>query len=78
MDRCATASVLIRNGMPSASTSPRRIKLSLVLERQRRISVAQAAELRGISEDSFRRHFAHLIEKITPGRDTVRLGDALD
>ena len=55
-----------------------RIELKPEDERKRRISVAQAAELKGISEDSFRRHFAHLIQKTTPGRDTVRLGDVLD
>jgi hypothetical protein len=55
-----------------------RVELSPQLEKQRRISVRQAAEIKGISEPTFRRHFAHLIVKTTPGRDTVRLGDVLD
>jgi hypothetical protein len=54
------------------------IKLTPEQERKRRISVAQAAYLRGVSEDTFRRHFPHLIRKETPRRDTCVLGDVLD
>jgi hypothetical protein len=54
------------------------IKLTPEQEKRRRISVREAARLRGISEDTFRRHFGHLIEKITPRRLVVRLGDVLD
>jgi hypothetical protein len=64
--------------MSPASTTLRRIELTPEQERRRRISVAQAAELKGVSVDTFRRHFSHLIEKTTPRRDTVRLGDVLD
>jgi mRNA-degrading endonuclease toxin of MazEF toxin-antitoxin module len=63
--------------MPPANAI-RYVELTPEEERQRRISVAQAAEIKGISEDTFRRHFGHLIEKTTPGRATVRLGDVLD
>jgi hypothetical protein len=56
----------------------RHVELTPQEERQRRISVAQAAELKGVSEDTFRRHFGHLIQKTTPGRATVRLADVLD
>ena len=31
-----------------------------------------------VSEASFRRHYPHLIRKITPRRDAVELGDAID
>jgi hypothetical protein len=48
------------------------------LELRRKISVRQAAELNGISEDTFRRHFWYLIKKITPRRDGVMLSDALE
>jgi hypothetical protein len=48
------------------------------LERRRRISVREAAALKGISEESFRRHFRDLIEQTTPGRQTVRLSDVLE
>jgi hypothetical protein len=58
--------------------SIRRIELSPDQQRQRRISVAQAAELKNISEPTFRKHFGHLIERTTPGRHTVKLGDVLD
>jgi hypothetical protein len=34
--------------------------------------------LNDLSEATFRRHFSHLIEKITPRRDAVKLGDAID
>lgn len=60
--------------MPPANT----IALPPDLERRRRISVRQAAELKGISEESFRRHFRNLIEQTTPGRQTVRLADVLE
>jgi hypothetical protein len=62
--------------MPPASL--RKVTLSPDQERRRGISVDQAAEIKGISPDSFRRHFPHLIEKVTPRRDIVRLGDVLD
>jgi hypothetical protein len=48
------------------------------LDRQRRIKVKDAAALNDLSEAAFRRHFSHLIEKITPRRDAVKLGDAID
>jgi hypothetical protein len=54
------------------------LTLSPEQERRRRISVKQAAELKNISEDSFRRHFRHLIRQETPRRQTVALGDVLD
>jgi hypothetical protein len=62
--------------MPPASL--RKVQLSPEQELKRGISVDQAAEIKGISPDSFRRHYAHLIEKVTPRREIVRLGKALD
>jgi hypothetical protein len=44
----------------------------------RKISVREAAELNGISEATFRRHYAHLIRKISARRDAVTLRDAVD
>jgi hypothetical protein len=55
-----------------------RIKLSLEMERRRMIPVPQAAEMKAISEDSFRRHFKHLIRQITPRRQGVMLGDLIE
>jgi hypothetical protein len=47
------------------------------LEPLRKISVAMAAELNDLSEDTFRRRFPHLIKQISPRRQAVALGDAL-
>jgi hypothetical protein len=47
------------------------------LNLRRKISVKQAAALNDVSEDSFRRHYRHLIKKISPRRDAVELADAL-
>jgi hypothetical protein len=58
--------------------SRRTVTLPPELERHRRVSVPVAAALKGISEDSFRRHFAHLIERTTPRRDTVRLSKVIE
>jgi hypothetical protein len=57
---------------------PPRLELTPEQERRRRISVREAARLKGISEDTFKRHFGHQIEKLTPRRNVVRLGDVLD
>jgi hypothetical protein len=51
-------------------------KLTAV-ELRRKISVAEAARLNGISVDSFRRHYGHLIKRITKQRVGVVLRDAL-
>ena len=48
------------------------------LDRQRRIKVKEAAAFNDLSEATFRRHYPHLIEKITPRRDAVKLGDAIN
>jgi hypothetical protein len=63
--------------MPPANTI-RTLELTPEQEKRRRISVKEAAWLKGVSEDTFCRHFAHLIEKITPRRDVVRLGWATE
>jgi hypothetical protein len=47
------------------------------LELRRKIKVRTAAMLNDLSEQAFRRHYGHLIRKITPNRDVVELGDAL-
>ena len=48
------------------------------LELRRKIGVREAAELNGVSEATFRRHYGHLIKKISARRDVVELRDALD
>ena len=52
--------------------------LSPDLERRRKIPVKQAALLIGISEATFRRHYAHLILQVSKRRQAVELGKALD
>jgi hypothetical protein len=44
---------------------------------KQKIPVKKAAALNDMSEDSFRRHYSHLIKKVSPRRDAVELGDAL-
>jgi hypothetical protein len=48
------------------------------LELRRKIPVSEAAQLNAISEATFRRHYGHLIRKISDRRDVVELGDALE
>ena len=47
------------------------------LERRQKIKVKEAAALNDLSEASFRRHYKHIIRKVTPRRDAVELGDAI-
>jgi hypothetical protein len=54
-----------------------KIELSPELEKRRQVSVKFAAELKGISEDTFKKHYGHLIERTSPRRQTVKLGDVL-
>jgi len=59
------------------SPADHRVKLPLELELRRMIPVAQAAELKAVSEDVFREHYSHLIRQVSPGRQAVKLGDVL-
>ncbi len=54
------------------------LKLSPELRPLRKISVAEAAELNGISEATFRRRYRHLMKRISPRRLVVALSDALN
>jgi hypothetical protein len=47
------------------------------LELEKHVSVPEAAKLRGISTDTFKRHFSHLIRKVSPRREAVKLRDLL-
>jgi hypothetical protein len=64
--------------MAPTPTATSDVVLPSDLYRRRRISVREAAALKGISEESFRRHFRDLIQQTTPGRQTVRLSDVLE
>ena len=48
------------------------------LELRRKIAVRAAADLNGVSEATFRRAYRHLIRKVSPRRDVVELGDAIN
>jgi len=56
----------------------RHVQLASEERREQRIPVRQAAEIKGISVPTFLRHYQHLIERVSPGRIAVRLGDVLD
>ena len=62
--------------MPAPSDN--RVALSPEQEKKCLIPVPQAAEIKAISEDSFRRHYRHLIRQVTPRRQAVMLGDVLE
>jgi hypothetical protein len=62
--------------MPRHSVSDRTVP-SWIEESERIVSVREAARLRGIHEDTFRRHYPHLIQKLSTQRHGVRLGDVL-
>jgi hypothetical protein len=47
------------------------------LDLEKHVSVPEAAEFKNISVDSFRRHYRHLIRKVSPRRDAVKLRDLL-
>jgi len=51
-------------------------KLS-ALDLEKHVSVPAAAELKNISVDTFKRHYQHLIKKVSPRRDAVKLRDLL-
>jgi hypothetical protein len=47
------------------------------LELERHVSVPEAAALKGVSPDTFKRHFARLIKRPSPRRAVVKLRDLL-
>jgi hypothetical protein len=55
-----------------------RVALSPEQERKRIVTIAQAAEILAISEDTFRRRYSHLIKSLSPRRRGVSIGDVFD
>jgi len=45
---------------------------------EKHVSVSEAAEYLNLSEDSFRRHYSHLIKKVSPRRDAVKIRDLVE
>ena len=72
---CTFCRRIIVGMKPLALTSPPDLS---PLELKRKITTREAAELNGVSEDMFKRHYRHLIRKIGPRRLAVVLGDAID
>jgi hypothetical protein len=60
-------------GLRVRSTS--QVTLSDEAKRRRMVSVDQAAELKNIPPDTFKRNDSHLIRKVSKRRRGVRLGD---
>jgi hypothetical protein len=58
---------------PSKPTIP----LPEAVALHRKITVQEAANLVGVHEDTFRKHFSHLIKRVGPRLDRVTLGDAI-
>jgi hypothetical protein len=46
-------------------------------ERHQKILVREAAQLAGVCESTLRKHYAHLIRKVTPRCHRVEFGDAV-
>lgn len=49
----------------------------LDIEQLRVISIKEAARLKGVSEDTLRRHYRHLFIRVSPRRIGMRLKDVL-
>jgi hypothetical protein len=48
------------------------------LELEKHVSVPEAAAIKGISPDTFKRHYSHLIRKQSPRRNSVKLRDLIE
>ena len=47
------------------------------LDLEKHVSVPTAAEIKNVSVDTFKQHYSHLIRKVSPRRDAVKLRDLL-
>jgi hypothetical protein len=61
--------------MPGAAL--RRYTLPVALEGERIISLHEAAEIAGVSTDTLRRRYGHLVIRLSPRRVGIRLRDVL-
>jgi hypothetical protein len=61
--------------MPGATK--RRFQLPTELQQERIVSMTEAAEISGLSIDSWKRHYRHLIIRLSARRLGVKLKDAL-
>jgi hypothetical protein len=47
------------------------------LQKKRKLTLPQVAELTSVSEDTIRRRYSHLIDKLSPRRDGMSVENAL-
>jgi hypothetical protein len=59
--------------MPATSPVEPQLPELTALELESHVSVPKATKIKGLSEDTFRRHYKHLIHKASPRRDVVKL-----
>jgi hypothetical protein len=57
--------------------TPPNIPLSAELERQRILTLKEAAHLKGVSVDTLKRRYSHKILRLSPRRKGMRVRDAL-
>jgi hypothetical protein len=57
--------------------SPRPNAPFSAIELERVISLPEVSQLTGLSEDSLRRHYAHLISRLSPRRVGMKLRNAI-
>jgi hypothetical protein len=61
----------------SLDVSPATFPSLSALDLERHVSVPEAARLKGVSPDTFRRHYSHLVRRLSPRRCAVKLRDLL-
>jgi hypothetical protein len=75
--RSGAAASLRLTRRPQNNTIPETLPSLSALELERQISVPEAAALKGISPDTFKRHYGAIIRHPSPRRSTVKLRDLL-
>jgi len=75
--RCGS-STAIKLGRRSGSSASIKLPELSALDLEKHISLPEAAEIKGISEDTFKRHYRHLIRKQSPRRNTVKVRDLIE
>jgi hypothetical protein len=64
--------------MPDSVAAEARLRLELLgLQGERMLSMAEVAELTGLHPDTIKRRYPHLIRKLSPRRNAMKLRDAL-
>jgi hypothetical protein len=64
--------------MKSKSAEAAPLQRLTALELESNISTKKAAKVKGISKDTFKRHYGHLIKKVSPRREVVKLRDVIE